>query len=129
VSVIVISAMFSWKEDAGSTDVGAAHRALAEFARDIPGVRMCRYGLDEESRTSVVYAVYDSPEALRDLYEALVARGGGTMAAELAVTELIPERTFIQGSQASLDAVAEVIDGWGLQRFHTDSQGSAHVAL
>jgi hypothetical protein len=51
------------------------------------------------------------------------------MAAESAVTELIPGQTFIQGSTASLEALGAVVDAWGLVRFHTDSQGSAHVAI
>jgi hypothetical protein len=129
MSVIIISAMFSWKEGVDATNVGAAHKALAEFAGAIPGVRLCRYGINEDSRTSGVFAVYDSPEALQALFDALVTRGGDIMAAELAVTELIPGETFIQGSRESLEELETVIDAWGLQRLHTDSQGSAHVAI
>lgn len=129
MNTIIISAMFSWKDEADSSSVGAAHKALAEFARGVPGVRVCRYGLNEADRTSSVYAVYDSPEALQDLFETLVSRGSDIMAAESALTELVPGQTYIQGNRQSLDAVASVIEGWGLQRFHTDSQGDAHIAI
>ncbi len=126
---IIISALFSWKDGADAASVGAAHKALAEFAREVPGVRVCWYGLSEENRTSSVYAVYDSPEVLQNLYEALATRGGDIMAAESAVTTLVPGQTFVQGNKQSLDALEEVIDGWGLLRFHTDTQGDTHVGL
>lgn len=51
------------------------------------------------------------------------------MAAELAVTELTPGHRYIQGPQASLDAVAKIIDDWGLARFHDDTQANIHLAL
>ena len=129
MSVIIISAMFTWKDGADATNVGAAHKALAEFAGEIPGVRLCHYGINEDSRTSAVFAVYDSPEALQALFDALVTHGGDIMAAELAVTEPIPGEMFIQGSKESLEALETVIDAWGLLPFHTDSQGIAHVAI
>ena len=129
MKTIIISSMFSWKDGADAASVGAAHKALADFAGQIPGVRVCRYGLNEADRTSTVYAVYDSPEALKDLYAALVSRGGEIMAAESALTQLIPGQTFVQGHKESLDAVQEVIDGWGLKRFHTDTQGDTHFVI
>lgn len=129
MSPLIVSAMFSWKDTADSASVGDAHRALAEFASVIPGVRVCRYGLNEDLRMSVVYAVYDSPEVLRRVFHALVTEGRDVMAAELEVTELIPGRSYIQGSQESLDEISHVIDGWGLTRFHSDTQGHTHVAL
>jgi len=129
VSTIIISAMFSWKDGADSSSVGAAHKALADFAGGIPGVRVCRYGLNEEERTSTVYAVYDSPAALQDTFDALVTRGGDIVAEESALTELVPGQTYVQGSKQALDAIGKVIDGWGLRRFHTDTQGNSHLAL
>ena len=129
MSVIIISATFSWKDGADGATVGAAHKALAEFAGEIPGVRLCRYSIDEDSRTSGVLAIYDSPEALHGLFDALATRGIDIMAAESAVTGLVPGQTFIQGSKESLEALATVIHAWGLQPFHTDSQGNAHVAI
>lgn len=54
--------------------------------------------LHQESRTSNVYAVYDSAAALQDLFDALVTRGGDIMSAESAVTELVPGQALIQGS-------------------------------
>ena len=116
-------------DGAVGSSVGAAHKALADFASGVPGVRVCRYGLNAEERSSTVYAVYDSPAALQDLFDALVARGGDVMAAESALTELVPAQTYVQGSKQALDAVGKVIDGWGLRRFHTDTQGSSHLAL
>ena len=129
MSEFIISAMSAWKDGADSANVGAAHKALAEFAREIPRVRVCRYGLNEQSRTSVVYGVYESPQALKELFDALVVRGGAIMEAELQVTQLISGQTFIQGPLSSLEAVADVIDGWGLSPSHTDSQGNVHMAL
>ncbi len=129
MNTIIINALFSWKDGADAASVGAAHKALAEFSREVPGVRICRYGLREEDRTSSVYAVYDSPEVLRDLFDALVTRGGDIMAAESALTDLVPGQTLIQGSEESLDSLEDVIDSWGLIRFHTDTQGDAHVSL
>ena len=129
MSPIIVSAMFSWKDGADSAVVGNAHRALAEFARDIPGVRVCRYGLNEETRTSIVYAFYDSPEVLQQLSDALMSRGGDIRSAEMKVTELIPGHRYIQGSQASLDSVAKIIDDWGLARFDDDTQANTHVAV
>ncbi|MGI9196826.1 MAG: hypothetical protein ACR2KE_05125 [Candidatus Nanopelagicales bacterium] len=128
-TTILISAMFSWKDGADSASVGAAHWALADFTRHVPGVRVCRYGLNSDHRTSVVYAIYDSPEVLQTVFDALATRGGDIMTAELEVTELIPGQSLIQGSTQSLDAVSGVIARWGLTRFDTDSQGTTHVAL
>ncbi|MBM3670288.1 MAG: hypothetical protein FJW97_09810 [Actinobacteria bacterium] len=129
MQTIIISALFSWKDGVDAASVGAAHKALAEFARDVPGVRVCWYGLNEENRTSSVYAVYDSPEVLANLYAALETRGRDIMAAESALTQLVPGQTFVQGSKQSLDELEDVIDGWGLLRFHTDTQGDTHVGL
>ena len=129
MKTIIISALFSWNEEATAETVGAAHKALAEFAREIPGVRVCRYGLNETNRTSSVYAVYDNPKALKELFDALVTQGSSIMAAETRVTTLMPGQTFIQGTKESLDEVSDVIDGWGLARFHTDTQGDAHIAI
>jgi hypothetical protein len=129
VSTIIISAMFAWKDGADSASVGAAHKALADFASSVPGVRVCRYGLNEDERTSTVYAVYDSPAALQDTFDALVTRGSDIMARESALTELVPGQTYVQGNKQALDAVGTVIDGWGLRRFHTDTQGNSHVAI
>jgi len=127
--LIIISALFLWKDGADAASVGAAHKALAEFAGEVPGVRVCWYGLNEENRTSGVYAVYDSPEVLANLYEALETRGRDIMAAESVLTELVPGQTFVQGGKQSLDVLEEVIDGGGLLRFHTDTQGDTHVGL
>jgi hypothetical protein len=129
MKTIIISAMFSRNDGATAETVGAAHKALAEFAREIPGVKVCRYGLNEANRTSSVYAVYDSPQALKELFDALVTRGSSIMAAETKVTTLIPGQTLIQGDKTTLDEVSGVIEGWGLSRFHTDTQGGAHIAI
>ena len=129
MKTIIISSMFSWNDGATAESVGAAHKALADFAGQIPGVRVCRYGLNEADRTSTVYAVYDSPQVLKDVYAALVARGAEIMAAETALTSLIPGQTFVQGHKEALDAVQDVIDGWGMKRFHTDTQGGSHVLI
>jgi hypothetical protein len=108
---IIISAMFSWNDGD-------------------PGVKVCRCGLNEANRTSSVYAVYDSPQALKELFDALVTRGSAIMAAETKVTTLIPGQSLIQGEKTSLDEVPDVIEGWGPVAFpHKHARRSPHRHL
>lgn len=126
---VIVSATFTWKDGADAASVASAHKALAEFARGVPGVRVCRYGLHETQRTSTVYGVYESPAVFQQVFEGLATRGLDILEAERALTELVPGQTIIQGDKASLDSIGDVIAAWGMQRFHTDTQGGAHVDI
>lgn len=126
---VIVSATFTWKDEADADAVASAHQALADFALGVPGVRVCRYGLHETQRTSTVFGVYESTAVFKQVFDELVTRGSDILETERALTELVPDQTIIQGDKASLDSIHEVIEAWGMKRFHTDTQGDGHVDI
>ena len=67
MSQLIVSVQYKWKDGNDAATVAAAHKAFSEMCATIPGCRVFLVGLNEATKTSQSYEVYDTADALKTL--------------------------------------------------------------
>lgn len=125
---LIVSVQYKWKDGNDTATVAAAHKAFSEMCATVPGCRVFRVGLNEATKTSQSYEVYDTADALKTLL-GKAFEAGSPLTPLYEVVEVAPGTCSMQGTKATLDSIADLAEQFGAMLFYTDSQDAVHVNL
>ena len=128
MSQLIVSVQYKWKDGNDAATVAAAHKAFSEMCATIPGCRVFLVGLNEATKTSQSYEVYDTADALKILI-GKAFEPGSPLTPLYEVVEVAPGTVSMQGTKATLDSIADIAGQFGATLFYTDSQDAVHVNL